>query len=148
MTNARLVATVFLLLAAGATDAIALPIETIVIDSQKGPQKFRVEVASDQKSKEQGLMFRRYLPSNAGMIFTFSKPEMVIFWMKNTFIPLDILFVRPDGKVSSIAANAEPLSLKSIPSDEPVLAVIELNGGRARALGIKPGDRVHAPTPP
>jgi uncharacterized protein len=121
-----------------------LPVETIVIDTHKGPEKFRVEIAAGPAEQEQGLMYRKSMDANAGMIFPFGQPAFVMFWMKNTYIPLDIVFVRPDGTISSIAANAEPMSLKSIPSLEPVKAVIEINGGRARELGIGEGDLVHA----
>jgi uncharacterized membrane protein (UPF0127 family) len=89
-------------------------------------------------------MNRHSLAPDAGMIFDFPQPETVIFWMKDTYIPLDIVFVRADGTVSSIAAKATPLSEKAIPSSVPVLAVIELSGGRAKALGIRPGSRVRA----
>ncbi len=90
-------------------------------------------------------MFRREMDPDAGMVFVFDPPQMVSFWMKNTFIPLDLIFVRSDGTISTVAANARTLSEDSIPSAEPVRAVIEINGGRAQALGIAPGDMVHAP---
>jgi hypothetical protein len=122
-----------------------LPVETITIDTHHGPRAFTVEIAADMKSQERGLMFRREMDPDAGMIFVFEAPQLVSFWMKNTFIPLDLMFVRADGTIASIAASAAPLSETSIPSSEPVRAVIEINGGRAQALGIAPGDRVHAP---
>ena len=87
-------------------------------------------------------MFRRHMESDAGMVFPFPKPAMVIFWMKNTYIPLDIVFVSPSGRVSSVSPNAVPMSTTAIPSKEPVSEVIELNAGRASALNIAPGDRV------
>ena len=143
---------IFALVAFGALAACAdpttsqtLPGETITIDTHHGPRVFTVEIAADMKSQERGLMFRRQMDPDAGMIFVFYPPQMVSFWMKNTFIPLDLIFVRADGTISSISANAAPLSETSIPSAEPVRAVIEINGGRAQALGIGPGDRVHAP---
>jgi uncharacterized membrane protein (UPF0127 family) len=121
-----------------------LPVETITVDTRHGPRVFTVEIAADMKSQERGLMFRRQMDPDAGMLFVFEPPQLVSFWMKNTFIPLDLMFVRADGTIASIAANAAPLSETSIPSTEPVRAVIEINGGRAQALGIAPGDRVHA----
>jgi len=124
--------------------AAGMPRETIVIDTQKGRHRFQVEIAKDAASQERGLMYRRHMATDAGMIFPFAKPEMVIFWMKNTYLPLDLLFVRGDGTISSIAENAVPMSTKPIPSGEPISAVIEVNAGRARALGIAPGERVHA----
>ena len=89
-------------------------------------------------------MYRRSLPANHGMLFPYRPSQNVAFWMKNTLIPLDILFIRADGTVSTIAANAKPLSLKSIKSAEPVQAVLEINGGRAAALQIREGARVHS----
>ena len=126
--------------------AIAAPllVETIVVHTRTGPHRFRVQVAADSAAQERGLMYRRHMAADAGMIFPFPQPEMVIFWMKNTYIPLDLIFVRADGTVSSVAVDAVPMSTKAIPSNEPVSAVIELNAGRVRAFGIAPGDRVLA----
>ncbi|HUO88073.1 MAG TPA: DUF192 domain-containing protein [Rhizomicrobium sp.] len=121
-----------------------LPVETIRIDTAAGPQTFRVEIASDHASQERGLMFRSTMDSDAGMLFDLHQSERIAFWMKNTELPLDMLFIRADGTVSSIEPNAVPYSTDPIPSAEPVRAVLEINGGRAYALGIRPGDRVHA----
>ncbi len=134
----------FLLLAACGDTSAALPVETIVIDTHRGPEKFRVEIAADARSQEQGLMYRRAMDADAGMLFDFDRPRFVSFWMKDTYIPLDMLFVRGDGTISTIEPNAPPLSTDPIPSAEPIVAVIELNGGRAHELDIEPGDRVHA----
>lgn len=133
----------FMLLAA-TTAAARLPVEKIVIDTRAGPRTLKVEIAADPASREHGLMGRRHLAPDAGMLFDFHKPLMAAFWMKDTPLPLDMLFVRADGSVSSIAANAVPFSEKEIVSVEPILAVIEINAGRAHALGIDPGDVVHA----
>ena len=127
-----------------ADPASSLPVETIRIDTASGPKSFRVEVASDAHSQERGLMFRRELAPDAGMLFDFHNSAPVAFWMKNTPLPLDMLFIRADGTVSTIEPNAVPYSTDTIPSAEPVRAVLEINGGRARDLGIKPGDRVRA----
>ncbi len=89
-------------------------------------------------------MNRREMAPDAGMLFQFAHPQFVVFWMKDTYIPLDMLFVRADGTIASIAADAVPMSEAKIPSHDPVLAVIEINAGLAKALAIKPGDRVHA----
>jgi len=121
-----------------------LPVETIRIDTQSGPKEFKVEVAADAVSQEHGLMFRRDLAADAGMLFDFHQEARVSFWMKNTPLPLDMVFIRADGTVSSVEPNAIPFSTASIPSAEPVRAVLEINGGRAHDLGIKPGDRVRA----
>ena len=88
-------------------------------------------------------MFRRSMAPDAGMLFDFHRPQMANFWMKNTILPLDLIFIRADGTISSVAADAVPFSEALIPSAEPVRAVLEINGGRAAALGIAPGERVH-----
>ena len=121
-----------------------LPVETIRIDTAGGPKSFTVEVAADHLSQQRGLMYRRDLPADAGMLFDFHQEGRVAFWMKNTPLPLDMLFIRGDGTVSSVQPNATPFSTATIPSPEPVRAVLEINGGRAHDLGIKPGDRVRA----
>jgi hypothetical protein len=136
-----------LLLAGCATlDAAApsLPLATIRIDTSGGPKEFHVEIAADAASQEHGLMYRRDLPADAGMLFDFHQEARVSFWMKNTPLPLDMVFIKADGTVSSVEPNAVPFSMDSIPSAEPVRAVLEINGGRAHDLGIKPGDRVRA----
>lgn len=133
-----------LTLAACADSSEALPLETITVDTRHGTRTFSVEIAADMKSQERGLMFRKEMDPDAGMIFVFDPPQIVSFWMKNTFLSLDMLFVRADGTISTISANAKPLSETSISSAEPVRAVIEINGGRAQALGIAPGDKVRA----
>jgi uncharacterized membrane protein (UPF0127 family) len=141
--RAKLAVLLALLLFAGSA-AGALPVATISVDGAKGPSRFRVEIAGDHASQEKGLMFRKTLAPDAGMLFDFHADVMTSFWMKNTILPLDIIFVRSDGTISSIAANAVPFSEASIPSTEPIRAVLEINAGRARALGIEPGDRIHA----
>ncbi len=122
-----------------------LPIETITIDTKAGPHAFKVEVAADDQSRETGLMFRKTMAPDAGMLFDFHTPQEVSFWMENTILPLDMLFVRADGTIARVAENATPYSRATIPSGEPVQVVIELNAGRAEALGIREGERVHAP---
>ena len=87
-------------------------------------------------------MFRKSLTPNAGMLFDFGKEQEESFWMKNTLIPLDMLFIKANGRIARIAANAKPLSTDGIPSYEPVRAVLEIAGGRAAELGLKPGDLV------
>jgi uncharacterized protein len=104
--------------------------------------RFRVEVARSQAEQSQGLMFRTELGPDEGMIFPTATPQFRSFWMRNTVMSLDLLFIGADGLVSNIAANAVPYSEASIPSDGPVVAVLELTGGRAAELGITPGARV------
>ncbi len=104
--------------------------------------RFTVEVAATEAQQARGLMFRSSLAPDAGMIFPMRPPRMASFWMKNTFISLDIIFVRANGRIARIAANTQPFSLDPIESGEPVAAVLEIAGGRAAALGIREGDRV------
>lgn len=137
-------ALVILVLIAGAAYAQAL--ESLSIAIQGGQrQTFRVEVARNDADRAQGLMFRRSMPADQGMLFDFGRVEPVSMWMQNTYLPLDMLFIRADGTIARIAANTEPLSTRTIPSGEPVLSVLELNAGTAARLGIKPGDRVEHP---
>jgi uncharacterized membrane protein (UPF0127 family) len=144
MRTAFLTAMALVALAAPAAALDKLPVQTIEVMTKKGAHRFTVEVAADSASQERGLMYRREMAPDAGMIFVFSQTEFVSFWMKNTYLPLDMLFVKNDGTISTIQANAVPFSLAPIQSAEPVLAVIEVNAGRAKALGIEPGDTVHA----
>ncbi len=124
----------------------AQSLEPLTIVAQSGARHaFSVEVARNDADRAQGLMFRRSMPADRGMLFDFGKVQPISMWMQNTYIPLDMLFIRSDGTIARVAENAEPLSTRSIPSGEPVLAVLELNGGTARRLGIKAGDRVEHP---
>lgn len=104
--------------------------------------RFTVEVARTPEEQAQGLMNRASLAPDRGMIFPLEPPRMASFWMKNTLIPLDIIFVRGDGTIANIAENTVPLSLDPVLSVEEVAAVLELAGGRTAELGIKAGDRV------
>ncbi|WP_404712342.1 DUF192 domain-containing protein [Sphingomonas sp. MMS24-J13] len=114
----------------------------LTIHTAHGAQKYMVEVATTPSQQEIGLMFRHSMPAKHGMIFPMDPPRMATFWMKNTFISLDLLFLRPDGTISSIAARVPPRSLDIVPSTEPVGAVLELNAGTAARDGLKPGDKV------
>jgi uncharacterized membrane protein (UPF0127 family) len=100
---------------------------------------FTVEVAATPDQQERGLMFRRTLDPDHGMLFPYNPPQEVAFWMKNTWIPLDIVFIRPDGTIARIT-QAKAMDLTPLPSGEPVGAVLEIGGGRAAQLGIKEGD--------
>ena len=121
------------------------PKAELTIVSASGPHKFAVEVATTPGQMEQGLMFRRSLAPNAGMIFDYRAPSMAAMWMKNTLIPLDMLFVDDQGRIINIHERAVPGSLDPIAAAAPARAVIELNGGTAARLGIKPSDRVIFP---
>lgn len=107
--------------------------------------KFEVELALNDAERSRGLMYRDKLGPYDGMLFDFYQDAPVSFWMKNTLIPLDMLFIAGDGTIKHIHANATPLSTESIPSQFPVRAVLEINGGSAKLLGIKPGDKVRHP---
>ncbi len=114
----------------------------LTIQSRSGTHKFTVEVARTPEQQAQGLMHRQELAPDRGMLFPYDPPQAASFWMKNTLIPLDLVFIRPDGTISSVSANTVPLSLDPIPSLEPVSAVLEIPGGRAAELGIQAGDKV------
>ncbi|MCJ2013453.1 DUF192 domain-containing protein [Methylobacterium sp. J-076] len=122
--------------------AAQAPTETLTIATAGGARRFAVEVMRDDASRSRGLMFRRHMAPDHGMLFDFERDEPVTMWMKNTYLPLDMVFIRPDGTVSRVAADTEPLSTAIIPSNGPVLAVLELNAGTAARLGIKAGDKV------
>lgn len=118
------------------------------IKSGKAVHVFKVEVARTPAEQSRGLMYRTELGADAGMLFLFSPPERASFWMKNTYIPLDMLFIRANGTIARIAANTTPLSLESVESGEAVVAVLEIAGGRAAAIGIGEDDHVSWPGGP
>ena len=133
----------FLLLAfAWVRPALAGDPASLEIVTATGVHTFRVEIAADDATRERGLMYRRFMPADHGMLFEFPETAPVAFWMKNTFIPLDMIFLSPGGVVTRIVAGAEPLSEKVIPSGPPCRAVLEVNDGVASAIGLKVGDRV------
>jgi uncharacterized protein len=114
----------------------------LTIKTAKGSASFTVEVAQTPEQQSQGLMYRQSLAPDRGMIFPRDPPGDASFWMKNTLIPLDLIFIRSDGTIARIAEKAVPMSLDPIPSLEPIGAVLEIAGGRSAELGIKPGDKV------
>jgi uncharacterized protein len=116
---------------------------SVVIETAGGGKfRFNVEMAETMAQQAQGLMFRRQMAADAGMLFPYAAPQVAAFWMKNTFIPLDMLFIAADGRISHIHPNAAPQSEASISSKGPVKAVLELNGGLAARLGVRVGDVV------
>ena len=127
------------------TLAFALDRNTVEIASKSGVHVFTVEIADTEAAREKGLMFRKSMPPGQGMLFDFHSDQPVRFWMKNTYIPLDMIFIRSDGRILNIAENTTPMSEKEVPSAGPVQAVLEVRGGTARKLGIAPGDRVANP---
>ena len=118
------------------------PTVGITVETQGGARQFQVEVARTPDEQTLGLKFRRSLPENGGMLFPIEPVAVASFWMKNTPISLDILFIRPDGSIASMYEKASPYSTDVIESGEPVGAVPEIPGGRAAALGIRRGDKV------
>ena len=122
----------------------AAELQPLEIASKSGVHVFAVEMASTPGEQAKGLMFRRQLPEGQGMLFDFHKEQPTSFWMKNTYIPLDMIFIRADGRIQRIAENTEPQSTKIIPAGAPVRAVLEVIAGTAKKLGIRPGDRVAA----
>jgi hypothetical protein len=115
---------------------------TLTIDTAGGPQRFSIELALSPAQQEQGLMFRRSLAPDAGMLFVFPADQIMTFWMKNTLIPLDMVFIAADGHVVDAYERAVPLSETFDVSKVSARAVLELNGGTVARLGIKPGDLV------
>ena len=128
-----------------ASSAHADPLEPLTLRTATGEHTFSVEVAATSATRERGLMYRRYMPMDRGMLFEFDRDEPVAFWMKNTFIPLDMVFIARNGKVMRIVDRAEPMSETAIPSGGPVAAVLELNGGAAAQIGLKVGDMARHP---
>ncbi len=130
------------LLLAAATSAFA---ETAVLKTSSGDHPIEVEIADTPKSREIGLMNREELAEGAGMLFDFHESRPVSMWMKNTLIPLDMVFIDKAGTVVRVARNAKPHSLEVIPSGKPVRYVLEINGGAAATYGVKAGDRIEHP---
>jgi uncharacterized protein len=116
----------------------------LTIDTAKGAQHFTVELATTPAQMELGLMYRQSLPADAGMLFVYPSEQTVAFWMKNTLIPLDMLFIGADGRIRHIEERAVPLTETPISSVYPVKAVLEVNGGTVERLDIHPGDVVHS----
>jgi len=122
-----------------------LPLIPLEVRSDGRVHRFTVEVARSGEEQAYGLMNRTRLGPDEGMLFPFERHHAASFWMKNTLIPLDIIFVRADGRIARIAANTVPESLTPVRVSEPVAAVLEIPGGRAAELGIEEGDRVSWP---
>jgi hypothetical protein len=120
-------------------------LEALQIVTAAGTHDFQVEIARDDASRASGLMDRRFMPADHGMLFEFDRETPEVFWMKDTYIPLDMIFISRAGVVTNIVANAEPLSERAIPSGPPCMAVLELNGGAAARVGLKAGDKVRHP---
>jgi uncharacterized membrane protein (UPF0127 family) len=139
-----LVASLFATVAA-APSSTSFEESPLTIDAADEQFEFRVELAVSPAQRSQGLMFRESLEEDRGMLFDFGTPQLATMWMRNTYVPLDMLFIDAHGRITQIAANTQPLSDAVIASREPVRAVLELRGGVSAKLGIEPGDRVIHP---
>jgi hypothetical protein len=145
-TNIRIVVvTLLALLAATVTNVFAAEMQPLEIVTKSGVHVFTVEIATTEQERATGLMYRKELAEGRGMLFDFSPEQQVSMWMKNTFIPLDMIFIRSDGRILRIAENTEPHSEKIISSGGLAKGVLEVIGGTARKYGIQPGDRVAHP---
>ncbi|PZQ99321.1 MAG: DUF192 domain-containing protein [Cereibacter sphaeroides] len=133
-----------LVLSAAAAVAQCRP-DTVDIRGPFGQARFTVEVADDGQERAQGLMFRESMPRSAGMLFIYPAPQRASFWMKNTLIPLDMIFVDGAGRVLRVHENAKPQDLTPIDGGTGVVAVLEINGGLSRKLGIAPGAEMRHP---
>lgn len=119
--------------------------QQVVVETSQGPRRVLVEIADTAESRRRGLMYRTHLPDGTGMLFDFEKPRPVGMWMKNTLIPLDMLFLDSQGRVVHIEHEAEPHSLQVRGPRQPVLGVLEIGGGSADRMGITEGDMVRHP---
>jgi uncharacterized membrane protein (UPF0127 family) len=131
--------------AAAAAEEPAFPVTPLTLETARGRFGFMVEMAETPSTWQQGLQRRRTLAADGGMLFNFRQPRMISMWMKDTLISLDMIFIDERGNVVNVAENTVPLSLTTISSDGPVLAVLEVNAGTAARLGVRRGDRVLHP---
>jgi uncharacterized protein len=118
---------------------------TIVFKTETGEHSFDIEVMTTNGERAKGLMFRRAMPEKSGMLFLYDRPQPAAMWMKNTFIPLDMVFIAAGGAVHRIEANTEPFSTAVISSEGDIIAVLELNAGEAARIGLKRGDQAIYP---
>jgi len=145
MRSWRLTAALILGFLPAAGPGRADELKTLEIAGKTGVHVFSVEIADTDAGRAKGLMFRKQLAEGRGMLFDFGQEQEVAMWMQNTYISLDMLFIRGDGRILRIAADTEPLSTRLIPSGGPIRAVLEVIAGTTRKLGIAPGDRVAFP---
>jgi uncharacterized membrane protein (UPF0127 family) len=131
--------------AAAQSPAPSGELEAVTLVTASGEHVFQVEVMRTDEQRARGLMFRKHLPADRGMLFDFKTEQRVMMWMRNTYISLDMVFIARDGTVVNVAQDTEPLSERTIPSAGPALAVLEVNAGVARRIGLKAGDKVRHP---
>lgn len=136
------VAAAAILFAFAAAPVAAQSLETVEITTRGGVRVFEVEVAETEDKRRTGLMYRKELADGRGMLFDFGRQQPVAMWMRNTYVSLDMIFIRADGTIANIAANTKPLSEDSIPSAGPVKSVLEVVAGSAARYGIQAGDKV------
>jgi len=136
-------AAVFALAGAARAQLATFPKGKLVIETAKGKFPFDIELALSPPQMVQGLMFRRALAADAGMLFDYGSPQPITMWMKNTLIPLDMIFIANDGKVVDFHERAVPMSLDTIETKVPARAVLEVNAGTVARLGVQVGDTVH-----
>ena len=129
----------------GTVGVQAASFQPLEIATKTGVHVFSVEMATTEEERQQGLMYRKELPDGKGMLFDFSPEQQISMWMKNTYIPLDMIFIRADGRILRIAENTEPQSTRIIPSMGLAKGVLEVIAGTAKKYGIAPGDRVAHP---
>jgi len=137
------VALYFVPLPAAAQQDVVFPESTLEIETQSGTRHtFRIELAETDPLRQRGLMFRNEMAPDAGMLFTYKRDRVISMWMANTYLPLDMLFIESNGRISRIVENAIPLSRESISSRKRARGILELNAGTARRLGLSVGDKV------
>jgi len=143
MVVSPVVALYFVPLPAAAQQDVVFPESTLEIETQSGTRHtFRIELAETDPLRQRGLMFRNEMAPDAGMLFTYKRDRVISMWMANTYLPLDMLFIESDGRISRIAESTIPLSRESISSRKRARGVLELNAGTVRRLGLSVGDRV------
>ena len=125
--------------------ALAFDTGTLTLKTDSGPHSFNIEIANTGGERVLGLMYRRELPADAGMLFLYDPPQPITMWMRNTILSLDMIFIGTDGKVHRIESHTEPFSTEVISSDGAVQGVLEVNAGTAAKIGLKPGDEVVFP---
>jgi uncharacterized membrane protein (UPF0127 family) len=141
----QFLASVLAMAAAFALQAWSAERQVAEITSKTGVHAFSVELVDTDEARAQGLMYRKELPEGQGMLFDFKRDGPISMWMRNTYVPLDMIFIQRDGRILRIEENTQPLSERIISSGGPVRAVLEVAAGTARKLGIGPGDRIAHP---